>query len=91
MRTAAGADDFRPDHPIARVADVPQVTFGEGLGEARPSGSAFELGSTVKQRQATQPAGENARPLFIQEHAAKGRFGAVLQQDMLLFIVEVGH
>ena len=63
---------------------------GEGLGEARPAGAAFELGAAVEQRQAAQPAGVDARALLIEEDAAERRLGAVFQQDAPLLLAEVG-
>ena len=58
------------------------MPFGERLGEARPAGAALELGAAVEQRQAAQPAGEDARPLLIEEDAAERRLGAMLEQDV---------
>src|SRR6185369_2452247 len=49
VRSAAGADDFGADHAVAAVANVFQVIGAERLGEARPTGAAFELGAAVEQ------------------------------------------
>ena len=87
---AACTDNFGPDHAVAAVANVLEMTFSERLGEARPAGPAFELGPAVEQRQPAQPAGEDARPFFVQEDAAERRLGAVFEKDVLLFLVEVG-
>ena len=45
----------------------------------------------MEQRQAAQPAGEDARPLLVEEHSAERRFGAMLEKDVLFLIAEVGH
>ena len=90
VRAAAGADDLGADHAVAGVADGLEVPLGEGLGEARPAGAALELGAAVEQRQPAQPAGEHARPLLVEEDAAERRLGAMLEQHVLLFLVEVG-
>src|SRR6185369_12025268 len=79
MRPATGAYDLRPDHAVARVADIFQVISRERLGEARPAGPALELGAAVEKRQAAKAAGEGAGPLLVQEHAAERSFGAMLE------------
>src|SRR6478735_8414705 len=90
VATASRADDFRPDHAIAGIANRLEVPFRERLGEARPAGSTLELRAAVKERKAAQPAGEDARTLLIQEDTAKRRFRAMLQEDMAFFVIEVG-
>ena len=82
MRAAARADDLGPDHAVAGVADVFEVTFGERLREARPARAALELGAAMEQRKAAEAAGEDARPLFLKENAAKRRLGAMLEEDV---------
>ena len=89
--SAARAHDLGPDHAVTGVPNIFEVPFGERLGEARPAGSALELGSAVEQRQPAQPAGEHAWPFLVEEHAAKRRLGAMLEKDVLLFLVEVSH
>src|SRR5438270_8638549 len=90
MRPAPCADDFRPAHAVARIADVFEMPLGERLSEARPSGAALELGPAVEQREAAQAAGENAEPLLVEEDATKRRFGAMLEQNVPFLIAEVG-
>src|SRR5205085_2667089 len=87
MRTAASADDFRPDHAVAGVADIFEMTLGKRLGEARPAGAAFELGTSVEQGKTAQPTGEDARALFVEADAAEGCLGAMLEQDVLFLLV----
>ncbi len=65
------------------------MALGEWLGEARPAGAAFELGAAMEEREAAQSAGEDSGPLFLKEDAAEWRLGAMLEQDMALFVVEV--
>src|SRR5438309_4612481 len=89
VRPAPCADDFRPAHAVARIADVFKVLLGERLSEARPSGAALELGPAVEQREPAQAAGENAGPLFVEEDAAEWRFGAMLEQNVPLLVVEL--
>src|SRR5438477_1507923 len=90
VTAAAGADDLGSDHTVAGVADRLQMSLGERLGEARPTGAALELGAAMEQRQPAQATGEHARPLFVEEYAAERRLGAMLEQDALLLIAEVG-
>src|SRR2546423_3666693 len=91
VRSAARADDFRADHAVAGVADSFEMTLGKRRGEARPAGAALELGAAVKQGEAAQAAGEDARALLVEEDAAEGRLGAMFEQDVLFLIVEIGH
>ena len=88
--TAPRTDDFGTDHPIARVADIGQVTFRKRGGEARPAGPAFEFVAGREQRKPAQPAGISAFALLVQEYSAEGRFGAMLEQDVPLIVGQVG-
>jgi hypothetical protein len=44
----------------------------------------------MEQRKSAEPAGEDARPLLMQEGTAKRRFGAVLEQHVPLLVGEFG-
>src|SRR5206468_2278904 len=86
VSAATGADELGPDHAVAGVGDGPQMPLGKWLGEARPTGPAFELGAAVEQRQAAQPAGEDARPLLVQKNATERPLGPMLEQHVPLFV-----
>ena len=88
VRAAAGADDLVADHAVAAVADSGEMPVGERLGEAWPAGAAFELGAAVEQRQAAQLAGEDAGALLVEEDAAERRLGAMVEEDVALFVAE---
>src|SRR6476619_1969345 len=88
VRAAAGADYLCPDHAIAGVANIFEMIGRERLGEAWPAGAALELGAPTKQGQAAEAASEDAGPLLVQEYPAKWRFGAMLEENMPLFVVE---
>src|SRR3982751_493193 len=90
MAAAPSADDLRTHHAIAGVANIFEVIGRKWLSEARPPGATFELRAAVEQRQAAEPAGEHAGPLFVEEHAAERCLGAMLEQHLALFIVQIG-
>src|SRR5206468_6925586 len=82
MRSTTCTNYFSAEHSVARVADIAEMVLGEWLGEARPSGAALKFRAAVKERQAAQPAGENAGAFLIKERSAKRCFRAVFEQDM---------
>src|SRR5262245_18174789 len=84
-----GVDDLGSDHAVARIFDRAEMAFRERAGEARPAGAAFKLGAGLEQRQSAQTAGVDAFPLLLQEQAAKGCLGAVLEQHLPLFVAEI--
>ncbi len=45
----------------------------------------------MEERQPAQPAGEYAGALLVEENTAEWRFRTMLEEDVLLFLVEVGH
>src|SRR5579864_7130749 len=86
---ASGADDLGPEHAVARVANVLQVIPGERLGEAGPAGAALEFRAAAEKRKPAQAAGEHPGALFVEEHAAERRLGAMFEKNVTLFIVEI--
>ena len=85
VRSASRADDLRPDHAVAGIANRIEMALGERLGEARPAGSALELGAAMEQGQPAQPAGKHALAFLVEEQAAERRLRPMLEQDVLLF------
>jgi len=79
VRSAAGANDLDPHHPVTEIADLPKVSIGERRGETRPTGAALELGARPEQGQSTQAACVDSLSLLGEEEPAKGRFRPVLQ------------
>ena len=49
-----------------------------------------KFGGGLEQRQPAQTAGINAAPFLREENPAEGRFGAVLEQDVLFVLAEIG-
>ena len=64
------------------------MAFGEGRGEARPAGAAFELGAALEQGQPAQAAAVEALALLGEEDAAERRFLAMIEQQMALVVGE---
>src|SRR6185437_6496337 len=83
MRAAAGAMHFGARHAEGAV----DAGFDGALDrrvEARPPGSAFELGSAFEQGLSAAGAGEDAGALPVQERAAARRLGAMTAHDFVL-------
>ena len=73
-----------PDRPGTRVADGSDVIGIERLEEAGPARARLELRLRSEERQAAQPARVRARFFLVQQGAAEGPLGAVVQQDPTL-------
>src|SRR2546422_4435395 len=78
------AADLGTDHPGTRVADGSDVVGIERLEEAGPARTRLELRLRPEERQAAQPARVRARFFLVQQGAAEGPLGAVVQQDPTL-------
>src|SRR4051812_29791444 len=90
MALTAGAADLGADHAVARVAHKGDVGPVERFKEARPPGSGLELRAGAEEGQAAQPADIGALALVRIEHAAKRGLSNVLQDDLALFLSQVG-
>ena len=84
MSVAAGAAYLGARHAPAAVDDLPDMVRVERAGEARPAGAALELAVGLEQGQPAQAAGVDAARLVVEEGAAKGPLGAVLQDHLPL-------
>src|SRR5262249_20809392 len=88
VRSATGAHDLGPDHAVAAISYFPEITVGEGRGEAGPAGAAFELRATLEQGQTAQPAGVDSLSLFGEEYSAEWRFRPMFEQHTTLVLAE---
>src|SRR5439155_20443075 len=79
VTAAARAVHFRAAREETAVLARPHGT-GERLEEARPAGTAVELGVRGKQRLAAGRAAEGAGACFVIEGAGAGALSAVLAQ-----------
>src|SRR6516225_3238921 len=80
MAAAAGADLFDPDHSVARVAQAADVRFVVGFEETRPAGARVELRTRTEERQPAEAARVDPVAVIVEEHAAEGCLGSVLEQ-----------
>src|SRR5690348_8764111 len=90
MTAAACTHFLRADHSIAAVAHAANVRLLVRPEEARPAGARIELRVRSEQRQSAEAAGVCAITMIVEEHAAKGGLGAVLEQHTPLVGFESG-
>jgi len=81
MAIAAPAADLGAHHSVARIAQAADVVGVKRFEKAGPAGTGFEFGARSEQWQAAQPAAVNTVLLVVEQAAAKGRLGAMIQQD----------
>src|SRR6516165_4296400 len=83
VRAAARAVDFGAGDAPATVDRFFESAL-DGRVEARPPGSALELGLALEQRLPASRAGEYARPFLPEEGATSGPLRTVLAHDCIL-------
>jgi hypothetical protein len=82
---AAFAPNLGAHHSVADILNVADMIRIEGFEKARPSGAGFELGAGSKQGQATKAATVHAILLVVEQAAAKGRLGPMVEQNPAFF------
>src|SRR4051812_42282164 len=88
MAVAAFAAYLRAHHSVTAVLNVADVVGIKRLVKTRPSRAGFEFGAGSKQGQAAQPAPIRSILLVVEETAAKGRLGSVVEHNPALLGVE---
>src|SRR5579863_6904182 len=84
VAVAACAAGLDAHHAVARIADGADVRLVDRRVETWPAGAALELRLGAEQRQAAEPAAIDAIRLVVEQAAAEGRLGAVMQEDVAL-------
>jgi hypothetical protein len=90
MAAAARTDFLKPNHSIARITHATDMGFIIGFEETRPAGPGIKLGAGPEERQAAKAAGVNTVLMIVEEYAAEGSLGAVLEQHAPLVLVKTG-
>src|SRR5690348_16738554 len=85
MAVATRAADLRAHHAVVRVADFAHVCGIERREETRPARAGLELAARLEQREAAQPADVGAGLVIVEQRAAEGALGAVIEKDPALF------
>lgn len=89
VAAASRAANLGAAHAVAVVVDVAEVFLIERRVERRPARAGIKFVFRSKQRQTAKPTRIRAVRFVVEQGPAKRRLGAVVEQDAVLFVVEV--
>ena len=78
------AENLGADHTVATICFLADIFLRHRSEEAWPTRAGLEFRRRLKQRQIAADADEHAGPFFVQQTAAKGRFGIFSAGDVVL-------
>ena len=85
VTAATGAEDLGADHAVGGISQFGDVLLGEGLVEARPTGSGMKLGARREEREVAAGAKVDAGLVIIEQVAAEGDLGSLGSQNAVGF------